>query len=87
MNILTIGLSEGKRAIAKLQLNSLYGKFAKSTRTRSKYPYLGEDGLIKYRTSEVKEEAGIYIPVAAFITAYARKKTISTSQAIKEYSI
>ena len=79
--------NKGKRAIAKLQLNSLYRKFAKSTKTRSKYPYLGEDGVIKYRSSGVKEEAGIYIPVAAFITAYARRKTISTSQAIKEYSI
>ena len=37
--------------------------------------------------SEAKQESGIYIPVAAFITSYARKKTISTSQAIKDYSI
>lgn len=30
---------------------------------------------------------GIYIPIGAFITAYAREKTIRTSQAIKEYSL
>ena len=29
----------------------------------------------------------IYIPVASFITSYARNKTIRTSQAIKDYTI
>lgn len=79
--------NKGKRQIAKLQLNSLYGKFAKSTYTKSKYPFIGPDGLIHYTMSEAKQEDGIYVPVAAFITSYARRKTIQTSQAIKEYSI
>ena len=79
--------NKGKRQIAKLQLNSLYGKFAKSTKMRSKYPRLGTDGLIHYELGKAKEEDGIYVPVAAFITSYARKKTITTSQAIKDYSI
>ena len=79
--------NKGKRQIAKLQLNSLYGKFAKSTVMRSKYPFIGEDGLIHYTISQAKQEDGIYIPIAAFITAYARRKTIQTSQAIKEYSL
>ena len=79
--------NKGKRQIAKLQLNSLYGKFAKSTKMRSKYPRLGTDGLIHYELGKAKEEDGIYVPVAAFITSYARRKTIQTSQAIKEYSI
>lgn len=30
---------------------------------------------------------GIYLPVAEFITAYGRDKTIRTSQAIQDYSI
>lgn len=79
--------NKGKRQIAKLQLNSLYGKFAKSTKMRSKYPKLGSDGLIHYELGEVKQESGIYIPVACWTTSYARRKTIQTSQAIKEYSI
>lgn len=37
--------------------------------------------------SETEKKDGIYLPIACFITAYARKKTIETSQAIKEYSI
>lgn len=79
--------NKGKRQIAKLQLNSLYGKFAKSTKVKSKFPYIGEDGLIHYTVSETKQENGIYVPIAAFITSYARRKTIQTSQAIKDYSI
>ena len=79
--------NKGKRTIAKLQLNSLYGKFAKSTYTKSKYPFIGPDGLIHYTMSEAKQENGIYVPIAAFITSLARRKTIQTSQAIKEYSL
>ena len=80
-------VNKGKRQIAKLQLNSLYGKFAKSTKTRSKYPVMGKDGLIHYELGDPKKEDGIYIPVAAFITSYRRQRTIGTSQAIKDYSI
>lgn len=36
---------------------------------------------------EEEEKNGIYLPVGSFITAYARNKTIRTSQAIKDYSI
>lgn len=79
--------NKGKRTIAKLQLNSLYGKFAKSTKIKSKYPFIGDDGIIHFTMSEAVQKDGIYIPVAAFITAYARRKTIETSQKIKEYSI
>ena len=79
--------NKGKRTIAKLQLNSLYGKFAKSTIIKSKYPIIGTDGLIHFTMSEAVQKNGIYIPIACFITAYARRKTIETSQKIKEYSI
>lgn len=29
----------------------------------------------------------VYIPVATFVTSYARRKTITTSQKIRDYSI
>lgn len=79
--------NDGKKAIAKMQLNSLYGKFAKSTLIKSKYPYLGDDEILHFTISEGEKKDGIYLPIACFITAYARKKTIETSQAIKDYSI
>lgn len=79
--------NKGQRTRAKLMLNSLYGKLATSLKTKSKYPYLGEDEIIHYEISEEKEKRGVYLPAGTFITAYARNKTIRTSQAIMDYSI
>lgn len=73
--------------ISKLMLNSLYGKFGLNPNVRSKYPYLNEDGIIKYKCYPQEIRDSIYIPVASFITSYARNKTIRTSQKIKEYTI
>ena len=73
--------------IAKLMLNSLYGKFGLNPDVRSKYPYLNEDGIVKYALYDAEIRDSIYIPVASFITSYARYKTITTSQIIKDYSI
>lgn len=78
--------NKGKRIMAKLMLNSLYGKFATSLVTKAKIPYL-EDDIVKYIISEEEQKKGLYIPVGSFITSYAREKTIRTSQAIKTYSI
>lgn len=72
--------------IAKLMLNSLYGKFGLNPVCRSKTPYLKE-GVVKYIINDAEERDPIYIPMAAFITAYAREKTIRTSQKIKDYSL
>lgn len=86
-NEATINKNKGIRAMSKLMLNSLYGKFATTLTTKSKTPYLTEDGIVKYKLTEEQEKNGLYLPVACFITAYARNKTIRTSQAIKTYSI
>lgn len=72
--------------IAKLMLNSLYGKFGLALEFTSKTPYLKE-GVVHYKDNETEIRDGIYIPLAAFVTAYARDKTIRSSQAIKDYSI
>ena len=62
------------------------GKFATTLEVQNKEPYL-ENGIVKYKLGEVENKTGLYIPVGCFITAYARNKTIRTSQAIKDYSI
>lgn len=72
----------GLRAIAKLYLNSLYGKFATSPYVRSAIPYLGEDGAVHYHKTEYEERDSIYVPIAAFITAIARNKTIRSAQSV-----
>ena len=73
--------------ISKLMLNSLYGKFGLNPNVRSKYPYLSESGIIKYGMYQAEIRDSIYIPVATFVTSYARLKTITTSQKIREYSL
>ena len=78
--------NKGMRTLAKLMLNSLYGKFATSLDVQGKVPYI-EDDLVLYKLGEKEKKKGLYLPVGIFTTAYARKKTIETSNAIKEYSI
>ena len=85
-NDATISGNKGMRQVAKIMLNSLYGKFATSLDVQSKIPYL-EDDVVKYMLGEKGTKDGVYLPMGAFITAYARDKTIRTSQAIKDYSI
>lgn len=44
----TAPAGSAQRAIAKLYLNSLYGKFASSTEQLSSIPYLAPDGVVRY---------------------------------------
>ena len=48
---------------------------------------MDSSGIVTFKNGEEEERKGIYLPIGAFITAYAREKTIRTSQAIKDYSI
>ena len=56
----------GQRQMAKLQLNSLYGKLATSLEIQSKIPYMGEDEIIHYKLSEKEIKNGIYLPARFF---------------------
>ena len=73
--------------ISKLMLNSLYGKFGLNPNVRGKFPYLSDEGIVEYKITPPGRRDSIYIPVASFITSYARRKTILTSQAIRDYTI
>ena len=105
--------NSAQRAISKLYLNSLYGKFASSTERLPKTPYMSPDGVVRYYTyhEPLRDKAGqlqfdekgrlmlqrdengvpverepeevdpVYTPVGAFITAWARHKTITAAQA------
>lgn len=72
----------GKRQLAKLMLNSLYGRFAMSTRTRNKVPYLDEDNVVRYDYSETELRDPVYTALGAFCTAYAREKTVRSAQSV-----
>lgn len=72
---------------SKLMLNSLYGKYGANPNVRTKRPYLDEDKVLRFTFNEREIGNTVYIPVATFITSYARRKTIETSQAIRDYTI
>lgn len=74
--------NEGMRTIAKLQLNSLYGKLASNPVKQSRRPQLDpETGIVEYPLLPEEQAEPQYLPAAAFITAYARAFTIRASQA------
>lgn len=77
----TLNGNKGMRTLAKLMLNSLYGKFALSPKVKSKIPYFDkEKDMIMYEFGEEEERNPIYIPTGIFITSYARYKTITSAQ-------
>jgi len=76
-----------KKLLAKLMLNSLYGKFGTNPKVTGKVPYLKEDGSCGYTLP--KDENGnvideyknpVYIPMGVFVTSWARYTTITTAQ-------
>ena len=61
-------------------LNALYGKFGTSTTRKSKAPYLDSDGVVKYKDMAPEEKEGVYLPMASFITSFARQRMINALQ-------
>ena len=76
----TIEGNTGMRQIYKLRANSSYGKLGTSTKFASMKP-VKRDGRIWYEKLPEETRDGVYIPAAAFITAYARSYTIRAAQA------
>lgn len=77
----SINGNEGMRTIAKLMLNSLYGKFCSSTDNRVLAPFMdGESGIVNYEIMEGKSRHSVYTAMGSFITAYSRRKSITAYQ-------
>lgn len=72
----------GIRLLAKLFLNNLYGKFGLNPKGDIKVPYLDDAGVVKYETMSAEERETIYVPLASFVTAYARRFTITSAQKV-----
>lgn len=82
------------RQLAKLMLNSLYGKFATNPRAFKKCAYLDDNGVVRYEVIDTEAKAKkhgvpapelrdpVYTAMGCFITAYAREKTIRSAQAV-----
>ena len=69
----------GVRAIAKLYLNSLYGKFGTRRTVTGKRPVL-KDGHVALVKADHEERDPVYTAMACFITAWARDFTIRACQ-------
>ncbi|ACH57069.1 DNA polymerase [Bacillus phage Nf] len=70
-----------KKQLAKLMLNSLYGKFASNPDVTGKVPYLKDDGSLGFRVGDEEYKDPVYTPMGVFITAWARFTTITAAQA------
>lgn len=71
----------GMEKIAKLMLNSLYGKFGARLFGKSKIPYFDESlDKVRYKIGEEEKRKAGYIPVATFITSYCRDKIIRAAE-------
>lgn len=69
----------GRRAIAKLHLNSLYGKFATNPNVTGKVPYF-EENIVKLKLGKEETRNPVYTAMGVFITAYARDLTLTAAQ-------
>lgn len=80
-NQATIDGNAGMRQIAKLMLNSLYGKFATRTKVYSRRPMIVDD-VLRYVDLEPEDRDPVYLPVGVFVTSWARYKTITAAQSV-----
>lgn len=63
----------GMRQLAKWMLNKLYGKFGSSPENVIKRPSLTEGGVLTFEAIQGAPRNLVYLPVAVWTTAYARK--------------
>ena len=74
----------GLRQLAKLMLNSLYGKFATNPKKQNKTPKLIDDE-VELELNEPTYDDPVYTALGAYITARARDYTIRTSQMLYKH--
>lgn len=72
--------NKGLKEVAKVALNSLYGKFGKNPHMSNRIAELAPDGSTHYQMITTPDVPPVYIPMACFITAYARNYTIRAAQ-------
>lgn len=66
------------RQRAKYFLNNLYGKFGTHPAANRKEPFLNDDSVKFTMVKETRNS--VYIPVACYVTAYARREVITGAQ-------
>lgn len=74
----TVDKDPVKRLLAKLFLNNLGGKFGTNPKGRMGVIDVNDRGLLGLITEEI-DKGSVYVPVAAFMTAYARQELIKAA--------
>lgn len=69
------------RALAKLMLNNLYGKYGTNPDRGKRKPVLDNDGMMHYPLDCKELGEPVYTPIAVFVTAWARDKMVRSAQA------
>ena len=76
-----------QRQIAKLLMNSLYGRLGLNPRGAKKRPFIGDDLCLHDVDLDIEERKPIWVAGASFITSFARCKTIRSAQAVRDWSL
>lgn len=79
--------NKSRRQLAKIFLNSLYGRFALKIRNSFKYFYIDDKNKLNSDSKVENVDEPIYTPVAAAITAAGRRITIEASQKLMNYGL
>lgn len=73
-----------QRLMAKLMLNALLGKFGSRIVRASRIPVMDQQGHVTYEIQDPKTTRGIYMPIAAWVNAYARQELVTRMQANRD---
>lgn len=74
----------GERMVAKLMLNSLFGKMGAKTERQNTIIEINENNEAAYKLGDIERTRGIYAPVSAFITAYGRRTLAAAMRANRD---
>jgi len=66
--------NSGQRTLAKLMLNSLYGKFATSLTAINKIPNMDSSGVVTFTNGEEKPKSGLYLPIRGIYNSIRTRK-------------
>ena len=75
------------KTIAKLFLNSLYGRFAKAFYVVNKYAEVTNDMVVMHNGDEHFMDTFSYLPVGAAITSYAREVTLTAINLVGDFFV
>ncbi len=73
-----------ERAVAKLMLVSLIGKFGAKPQTKVRKPYLKNEIVKTKVLEEWEERKSVYLPVAVFVNAYARRYILQSADKVQD---